>query len=239
MTSIAYIISAYKLPRQLIRLVGALQQPHHAFYIHIDAKTGDDVFEIVRAGLERATNVELLTRHVCEWGDFGHVRATLKGLDRLTASGRPYDYVAVITGQDYPIKSAADTERFLARQRERSFMNFRPLPIEGMEAGAYDRLPSPNLPGGLHPYFGSGYWTLHRRAIEYIQGFLQSSPAYIPFFERVRIPDEMFFQTILLNSPLRADIVNDDLRLIKWPGPEVLTSAALDEIERASDLLAR
>jgi hypothetical protein len=239
MLSIAYIVSAYKLPRQLTRLVRALQRPQHTFYIHVDANSESAMHDAVRSTLEGDDNVEMLPPHVCEWGDFGHVRATLKGLDRLVASGTRYDYVALLTGQDYPIKSGQRTEEYLEARHGQSFMNFRPLPVDGLEEGGYARLPSRELPNALTPYFGSGYWTLHRRAIEHIHEFLGSHPEYVSYFERVRIPDEMFFQTILVNSPLRATLVNDDLRLIKWPGPAVLTSADLDEIKRAPDLLAR
>jgi hypothetical protein len=237
--TIAYIISAYKLPEQLIRLVRALRGPDRSFYVHVDRRSPDVVYDTVAAGLGGSADVELLARHDCRWGDFGHVRATLKGLDRLAASGRPYDYAVLLTGQDYPIKSRAAAEATLAAQPGRSFMNFRPLPVEGLEDGGYARLPSRELPYGMTPYFGSGYWMLHRGAVEYVRAFLANHPAYVPYFERVRVPDEMFFQTILINSPLRGTVVNDDLRFIKWPGPMVLTAAHLDEIRQTPDLFAR
>jgi len=237
--TIAYVISAYKLPAQLIRLVRALRYPRRAFYIHVDSRTPDAEHDTLTAALGSADDVEFLPRHPCRWGDFGHVRATLKGLDRLAASGRPFDYVALLTGQDYPIKPNAHLEQVLAASAGRSFMNFQPLPVEGLERAGYARLPVPDLPYGLHPYFGSGYWTLHRTAIEYVQSFLLDHPAYVPYFERVRIPDEMFFHTVLLNSPLRETIVNDDLRFIRWPGPKVLTTAELGDLRHAPDLFAR
>lgn len=61
----------------------------------------------------------------------------------------------------------------------------------------------------------------------------------MPYFEQVTIPDEMFFQSILLNSPLRDTIVNDDQRFIKWPGPSVLGVGEFDELRQAPDLFAR
>lgn len=237
--TIVYIISAYKLPEQLIRLVRVLRGPDRLFYIHVDRRSPDVVHDTIATGLGGSDDVELLERHDCRWGDFGHVRATLKGLDRLAASARAYDYVVLLTGQDYPIKSRGVAEATLAGQAGRSFMNFRPLPVEGLEDGGYARLPSRELPYGLAPYFGSGYWTLHRDAVQYVRAFLAGHPDFVPYFERVRVPDEMFFQTILINSPLRGTIVNDDLRFIKWPGPTVLTEEHLEEIRQAPDLFAR
>jgi len=235
----AYIISAYKLPEQLIRLVARLQGPSRSFYIHVDATAPAAVHERIVQGLTSHPNVHFLPRHACRWGDFGHVRATLKGLAAIDDSGLDPDYVALLTGQDYPIKSNEHIDQYLSRRAGASFMNHRPLPVEGLEQGGYERLPEGLVPGSLPIHFGSGYWCLHRDAVEYVAEFLRAHPAFVPFFEQVRVPDEMFFQTILLNSPLRGTIVNDDLRFIKWPGPKVLTSDDWHEIQAAPDLFAR
>ena len=178
--TVAYVISAYKLPGQLIRLVRALQAPGRVFFIHVDRRTADTVYDAMAAGLAVFDNVEFLPRHDCEWGDFGHVRATLKGLNRLAATGRTCDYVSLLTGQDYPIVSNASADERLARADGHSFMNFQPLPVDGLEDGGWARLPARELPYGLVPYFGSGYWTLHRTAVEYVRAFLRDQPARPP-----------------------------------------------------------
>ena len=57
------------------------------------------------------------------------------------------------------------------------------------------------------------------------------------------IPDELFFQTILVNSELRNRIVNDDLRYIRWSatgsGPEVLLVDDFDRLRHTESLFAR
>jgi len=260
--AIACIISAYHLPRQLARLVARLQAPRRTFYVHIDLKAPAPVYDEMVAGLTGHDDVHVLPRHVCHWGGFGHVRATLEGLARIADSGTPYDYVVLLTGQDYPIEPNAAIDDWFTRHAGRSFMNHRALPVAAFPDGGYGRLrrrhvvyrghvralPSwPFLPAawtrrvpyGLHPYFGSGYWCLHRAAVEYVVEFLRSHPRYVRFFEHAYVPDEMFFQTILLNSPLATSIVDDDLRYIKWPGPMVLTSANLEEMRASPDLFAR
>ena len=235
--TLAYVISAYMLPSQVVRLVERLQGPDRLIFIHVDRKSAPGVFDDIAAGVRGIRDVEFLPRHDCHWGDFGHVRATLAGLDAL--AGRRFDYVALMTGQDYPIKSPPRVESRLAAKPDSSWMNHRPLPIAGLEDEGYGRLPTRTLPYGLRPYFGSGYWTLHHHAVEYVRRFVETHPAYVTYFERVHVPDEMFFQTILLNSPLARTIVDDDLRFIKWPGPAILTGAAFDELKSAPDLWAR
>lgn len=236
--TIAYIISAYQLPGQLARLVARLQGPGCVFFVHVDLNAPPDMFDPIATSLGRHENVHLLTRHACPWGGFGHVQATLKGLARVVESPTPADYVVLLTGQDYPIKSNARIEAFLEQQAGRSFMNHQPLPVAGLPDGGYARLRRP-VPRDLNPHFGSGYWCLHGTAVEHIVEFVRRRPDYISCFEQAEIPDEMFFQTILINSPLRDTVVNDDLRLIKWPGPAVLTSADWDDILASPDLFAR
>ena len=62
------------------------------------------------------------------------------------------------------------------------------------------------------------------------------------FFERVLIPDELFFQTLIMNSPLRETVVNDNLRFLDWsrePAPAVLGVHDLDRMIESGKLFAR
>src|SRR4051812_33225110 len=42
------------------------------------------------------------------------------------------------------------------------------------------------------------------------------------FYRHTFIPDESFFQTTLLNSPLQSTVINDNRRFIQWQ-PDVVT----------------
>src|SRR6266498_4447774 len=102
---IAYIISAYKNPAQLVRLVRRLNHPGHSFLIHVDLNAPAEVYQEMRAPLSGIANVYFLERHVCYWGDFGHVQATLKGIAELYRRAIAFDYVILLTGQDYPLRT--------------------------------------------------------------------------------------------------------------------------------------
>jgi hypothetical protein len=263
---LAYIVSAYKLPGQLLRLVSGLAAETSHVLVHVDKKTDDDVFRRIAEPLAPFPNVHLLERHSCHYGGFGHVQATLKGIDELFRLGLPFDYAILLTGQDYPIRSNEEIAEFFHEHRGDSFLEYFSLPSDAwadrgmnrIEAwhfrlrGRYFQFPRGtrkrfrrSFPRGLRPFGGSPYWCLSRECIEYIHAFLQRSPSYVRFFRYVDVPDEIFFHTIVLNSPLRDTVVNDDLRYLEWREPELAGGPALlgesdfDKIMSSGDLFAR
>jgi hypothetical protein len=125
---IAYIISAYKYPDQLIRLVQRLNTPSSVFLVHVDRRTDNKLYRQMVSGLDGLTNVVFLKRHRCHWGDFGHVRATLKGLAYLFNHKIDFDYLFLLTGQDYPIKSNAQIEALLQCAHDKEFISYYPFP---------------------------------------------------------------------------------------------------------------
>ena len=259
MTRIAYIISAYRLPAQLARLITRLESSGTTFVVHVDRRTPGSVFhEMVER--TRGLEVTFLPRHRSPWGSFGHVEATLKGISHLLESQIGFDYAVLLTGQDYPMRSPRAIGRFLAAADGRSFMSSWPLPHPpwGRHGGLvrlarWHRVLGPRwarisiparrrVPGGLVPYGGSPYWCFSRAAVEYVQRFVTERPDLLRFFRHVYIPDELMFQTILMNSALRDSIVNDNLRYVEWgrePAPAVLTREDLPGMLASRALFAR
>lgn len=84
-------------------------------------------------------------RPLPKFSDFGHVRATIKGIDEIFRRLFPFDYAILLTGQDYPIKSNRQIEDFFRRQEGRSFMQYFPLPADGWDYGGLDRINSWHL----------------------------------------------------------------------------------------------
>jgi hypothetical protein len=257
-TRVAYVVSAYKLPDQLERLLRRLAGAGVTFTVHVDRKTPRRDYEEMVART-RDLDVQFLPRHICHWGGWGHVRASLKGIDRLYDDQVPFDYLALLTGQDYPLSSPAAIAAALGAAEGRSFMSSWPLPRPQWGArGGLDRYEDWHLityrrahlalplrrypPLGLIPYGGSPYWCLSRPLVDYVHGFVHENPAFVRFFEHVFIPDELFFQTIVINSGLAQTVENDNLRYVDWsrtPAPAILTRADLEAIVSSGKLFAR
>jgi Core-2/I-Branching enzyme len=254
---IAYVISAYRRPGHLVRLVRRLAADDVRFFIHVDKKTREPICREMVNGVASLGTASFVPRHTCHWGGFGHVAASLKGIAAIAGSGFDPDYTILLSGQDYPIKSDRAIREFLtARDGRSSFLHF-PIPTPHWKGGGlprfrdwhlrwrrlHVRLPlRRRLPLGLTPWGGSAYWVLSRRAREHIQRFVDEHPEYVRFFQHVDIPDESFFQTILLNSPLASEC--DDIRLhyTEWgrlPAPAVLTQDDYPHLVESPCLFAR
>jgi hypothetical protein len=106
------------------------------------------------------------------------------------------------------------------------------------------RLGSRKLPSGVVPFGGSQWWTLSRKALEYVEAKRRDDSRFIRFLGNSFIPDECFMQTILGNSRFASDIVQDDLRFAIWdrpepPFPAVLKRADLPMLAASSKHFAR
>jgi hypothetical protein len=72
--------------------------------------------------------------------------------------------------------------------------------------------------------------------------FVESRPNVVNFFRHVDIPDELFFQTVIMNSELAGSVVNDNLRYIDWtrgPRPALLEARDLPTLRASPKLFAR
>ncbi|MES2888236.1 MAG: beta-1,6-N-acetylglucosaminyltransferase [Pseudomonadota bacterium] len=261
---IAHLILAHKDLDQLARLVDVLRHPGHCFFIHLDARA--PCFAQAVAHFAKAADVTLVTPRVrCRWGHFSLVEATLQGLRTVMAQATPFDHVNLISGQDYPLKRPAEMERYLAARPGCQFINFFPLHannpwtqqggpyqalqrIEGVHLAFRSRwlhLPlKRKMPNGWTPYGGSQWWTLTGPCVQWLMQRLEQQPAIKRFFRHTFIPDELFFQTLIMNSPFAEQAVNDNLRYVDFSRanptpPAVLLEADYGELLQVDKLFAR
>lgn len=262
---LAYVISAYRLPSQLVRLVDLLDEPTTSIVISVDRRSDAATFEAMWQPLAGRRNIHFLPRHTSPYRSFGHVRSTLRGIDHLISSGIDFDYLSVLTGQDLPLVSNAAIRARLGEANGDGFVQHFPLPDERWSGGGLNRfssifvhthratrsisrrrfkgLMSPGLPFDVTPFGGSGYWTLPVDLVSYVHDFVRARPEWVRFFATTDMADETFFHTILMNSPHAKRIRDDDLRLIDWSDrtelPKIWRSADFDVLAASDDLFAR
>lgn len=259
---IAHIILAHAQPEQLKRLVNKLLHPDADCYIHIDAKQHIEAFAL----LQNVPNVHFVQKRIkVIWGSFSMVQATLSAFEEIVASGIQYDYINLLSGQDYPLNEPSFIHQYLALHHGKQFMEFYSIYDTWQEAipritkyhlvnynmrGRHKLeqvinklMPTRRMPKGLEPVGRSQWFTITLPAVRYILHYLHDYPEVVRFFKLTWAPDEFIFQTILYNSYFREDMVNDNLRYIDWSeakaSPKTLTIADITALEQSGCLFAR
>jgi len=139
---IAYLILAHRYPEQLFRLVDRLNYPGVNFLIHIDKKVDDQTYNYIVDHLKPFENVFFIKRFKCVWAGFGIVKATFQGLKEALERNLSFDYLSLMSGQDYPIKTNDYIHSFMEEHNGKSFINARPFPQPYWDNhnGGYDRI---------------------------------------------------------------------------------------------------
>ena len=228
---VAYVVLMHKNPSQVGRLLRRLSTDRSSFLVPLTSTVALDVPSGGHATPRGGVPASLpASRRRCFWAGFGMVRATLGAFDHVVRQELPVDHVVLVSGQDYPLRPAEEIERFLGEDLSRSFMSAGPVldvwpdghwRIEMWHLVSYNNLHltvpwERRIPGGLAPYGGEAWICLSLAAVRHVVEFARANPRFVRFFEHVLHPDEIFFQTILMNSPLRDTVVDDHLRYIDW-----------------------
>jgi len=262
-----YLVLAHKNPVQLYRLIKALNIDENYFLVHVDAKTAIRPFIKLFENCPPAKIFFCPHRFNISWGCFSMVEATLSLIQYYDKLGIEADYVHLMSGQDYPIQSAENIQRFFLENKGKSFLDYFTLPTEywpekGMNrinylwglntdlAFYYNNLdykdliqPKTSLPEGITPFGGSQWWSLHTDCIRYIAEECTESNILYNFYRHTLISDEMFFHTFIMNSPLRDTIVNNNLRYTQWQPnnmhPDTITMSHWEDLITSNKLFAR
>jgi hypothetical protein len=102
------------------------------------------------------------------------------------------------------------------------------------------------LPDKYSLYHGSAWFCMPLEAVRYILRFLEENRWYYEFFQDALCPDEWFFQTIMMNSPFKSKVVNNNQTYLIWGtsrkernSPIVLKMSDIDLIQNSGRFFAR
>jgi hypothetical protein len=167
----AYIIMAHRYPEQLYRLIDRLNDGHSTFFIHIDKAADLSPFQIVA---DFGSIVHFVERIESKWGSFACMQASLNGLKAVKDSGKDFDQVLLLSGQDYPIKSNEDIDAFFESSPHSIFLDFFPIPN-------YEKWPGSDRGGWYRVdkyYIGLKWYEF------FVSKSLNLLSTYVPFLRR-------------------------------------------------------
>jgi Core-2/I-Branching enzyme len=244
----SYVVLAHTAPDRVHRLVDRLRP--YPTYLHVDAGTSRGVADEILGVV--GEDVHPLPRYRTGWGSWGLMEATLEGLRQ--ASGAGASHVVVLSGTDYPLRSADRVNAYLQRQPTTSWVRHARIPVpwlggDGGESrvsqwnrrvfGRRLRLPVQRRPPeGLDLYYGQAQCALSGRLAAWIVSRFDQDAGVARFFRRTWIPDELLLPSLAMASPFRDEVRDDNLWFSRWSGgphPENLGLVDLHDLEVASE----
>ena len=279
---VAYLVIAHNQPALLARLVRTLGCEWAYFFIHIDAKSELASFQGLLTGCRNVIFLEGERRVNVQWGGFSQVQATLNLLATAEAFDSRFSRYTLLSGCDFPIKPLAvirkrfgSDQEFMRIDRhldqesasvdkhslnaQRYFFMDMPLPRTiklRLLSGWIPRRPYSGIP----LYHGAQWWSLSGACVRYVMQFVRKTPSYSTFCRHLLAPDEIFFHSIVKQSPFAKRISHDFERAaslaafyasndhgchyIDWNAqqkvlPKILTREDIPELKRSPAMFAR
>ncbi len=231
---IAYFILVHRYPEQFKRMFRAIYQPGNQYLIHIDKTSGASLARDIAMFLQPYQDTEILPAQSALWGGFSLVDAEVRGMKRLLAMNSRWTHFINLSGQDFPLKTQTQIRTFLDANPGRQFIRAvdqstkRPETLNRIRyrfIEAFGRIFRTGIPRrflkGVSPWIGTQWKVVDRAFCEFVTSDPRVS-RYRKFYRTSFIPDESFFQTVMMNIGEHGEMMNDDLRTIDWiPDGEV------------------
>lgn len=268
----AILITAYTDFFHLINLVKSFDGRFDV-YIHIDKKAyiNNDCSQVLSSCTNVKIVKKVYS---VEWGGRNHVDAILWLCKQAVEhSKKDVSFFHLISGADLLVRSLDEFCNFFEFHQGENFLDYFRLPYIGWNQGGFNRLefyhPLDRIniktnwgnsvynrymnwqirKGHVRPlplfdlYGGSTWWSLTREAVV----FICSHYNWNNWYDRLKdcfVPEEMYVQTLLLNSPYKSTIINNNLRYIVWEYkngniPAILDGADISPILQSHAIFAR
>jgi hypothetical protein len=221
----AICILAHDNPILLSKLIAKLQDDNTEIFVHLDAKCK-------RSDYEEISGATFIDKRVSvNWGGRSMITAMYNLIDYVVHNSE-CGYLIFISGHDYPIFHPSQYNKIINPKID--YVDYDKLPISKWYEGGLDRIRyyyffddirsiyskilirlqkalkiKRNSLMKKNIYGGSQWINIKRETAKYI---LQHWDKYFKLFQYARIPDELIFQTILMNSDFKDEIINLNLR---------------------------
>lgn len=247
---LAYIVIAHKNPRQLLRLLRAIQSPlTSAIVIHVDRKSEPAMHEAAAQWAADNSNSRVIPAQNVIWGNWRVAHAQMRCLAEALSFSKDWDYCLSLSGQDYPLKTQRQITSQLAAgpsganyievldfdkasPKARRRMEYYWFPWRGQMTRILRRRRWPRF----KLYWGSNHINLTRAGCAHL-AHSDLARRMERTFRFTTCSDEMIFQNALMHGPadLRDSIVSNCRRKLTWSGGSHPKTYTIDDLK---DLLA-
>lgn len=226
----AYLIMAHHRLDLLKRLIKALDRPENDVYIHLDIKCKEKMdFDA------KHCNIIWIDRMNVRWAGYSQVECELKLIEAAISANKPYQYLHLMTGASYPLKSLDYIEDFFDKHDGFEFIGYADNPEK-----TYDRVKNwfifnevgkpvtvwDNFKIRIRSLYviaerklgidhflkynmiykkGLTYWSITLDCAKYV---MQNKKLIRNMLKHSLYGDEVFIQTIVYNSPYYDKVFN-------------------------------
>lgn len=258
----ALIITAYKDVEMLNSIIKATPKDYGIF-IHIDRKSTIRLSDI-------NNRAKLFSWKKVYWGGWEHLYVIVELLREAIKDSRNFDYFHIITGQDFYSINPSNFDSIIGNTNS-NYLDIFKLPNEewgwgyGLNIYKYKSIASycdirkqpycfihrlylkfqevflkKNMPS-FPLYGGSVYCSLHSSFVSYLlnDAFAKNLFEYL---KHHLCAEEIYFQTVIMNSPFSKEVVSSNLRYIDWSLktiPKTLDENDVEKICGSKTLFAR
>jgi hypothetical protein len=254
----ALLIINHVSSRQTQRLIERLNNDYFDFYIQFDKKVDIKPYE----RLKNIRNVFFINKKVnVHPGGYTALKATMIGLCQIIKSEIKYHSISLINGSDYPTKRADEICDFLNINKGKQLIAFDevwstsiPEKINKYHLLDYNFtgkqfveklfnriLGKPEIPKMLKFVGKSAYWTITPNCATYILAYIERLELD-RFLKYTMGSDEFIFQSVIMNSPYREEVINNNYRytdvLEDRSGVKTLTAKDFNKIIFSDSIFA-
>ena len=263
------LITAYKEFDYLYRFSKFCSEQGLGVYIHIDKKYSE---RTILDKLNTLDNVSAVSIFKVPWGGYQHIEAICYMLKLAIGEHSECKYLHVITGQDCICRNIKEFKSFFSKNHNCNYMSISDGENNRFRYETFYRNDWINYknsigkfitktgyvvqrylfrirrrpPEGFKIYKGMVYVSITSEFGKYVLNFLrtENGKQYLRWLKWCLIPEEFFFQTILMNSPFKETACKNNLRYALWKKkhgaqPGILDSSDYDTIVNSGAFFAR
>jgi Core-2/I-Branching enzyme len=262
MIKLRYILLLHTKFVQAEKLIRRLVANEVSFVIHIDAKVQRGDVERFQSAIKDVPDVLYARRVDGRWGSYGQAEAIMSGIQCAASSPNKCDRCVLLSGQDYPIATQGEIEKFFTKNASIEYCEAYQLDITDKATPGW----SPHyrfccyhfwFRGRRHTvpflrksapaevlYHGSTWWALTGAAIAYISLEFERNKKLRDFLRTGFLVDEVYVPTLLMNSPFAHRVARMNVTFAEWtptsgPHPRTLVLGDLHRLLASSKLFAR
>lgn len=256
MSKFAFCIITHRFSPVLVELIQCMKNEENQFFIHVDKKTDLSSYSL----LFSIKNVIFVKERVdVKWGQVSQIDAYLNTLKYCINNS--FNRIFLLSGDTLPLRNLAFLEKYCDKYSDMEFVSYKECLDAYVNRVRYDhslfygnvikrfvykvrnklgiRILNPNYEILPQLCFGSNWIGITSQCLNYIFDYLYHNPLFYDAFKVSVCGDELFFQTIIMDSSFSNRVKTEEMMYVDWGSlkshPKTLQNEDYDNLLRVPE----